>query len=82
MMWDRLSETETGEEECQRGYGKETVSECLCEVESVKKREYVDDRKICAPLEGTVTIGNGQYVSPTMPTTIHFAHHCWKKQKN
>ncbi len=50
------------EEECKRGYGGETVSECLCGVESVKKRECVNDRKISAPFEGTVTIGNGQYL--------------------
>ena len=63
------------EEECKREYEKETVSECLCGVESVKKRECVDDRKICAPLEGTVTIGNGQYAKGSGAINVsHLAH--------
>ena len=58
-------------------FTRETVLERLCGDDSVKKREYVDDRKIYAPLEGTVTIGNGQYAkgSAAINFSPTLAHH-------
>ena len=44
------------EEECQRGCGRESVLENLCGEDSAKKRECVDDRKVCAPLDRKVCV--------------------------